>query len=126
MLQISCPWCGLRDQTEFSYGGEAHIVRPLDPQALSDSEWAEYLFMRDNPKGKAREQWVHSAGCRRWFNVIRDTVSYKIIRVYVGADPDISAQAVSPAQTGSENEEISLDFDQPVGLEPNADRDLSK
>ena len=46
MLNINCPWCGLRDQTEFSYGGEAHIVRPKDPDALSDDEWGHYLFFR--------------------------------------------------------------------------------
>jgi hypothetical protein len=30
VLLIPCPWCGLRDEIEFSYGGEAHIVRPRD------------------------------------------------------------------------------------------------
>ncbi|MDH3713535.1 MAG: sarcosine oxidase subunit delta [Gammaproteobacteria bacterium] len=88
MLHIECPWCGPRDQSEFSYGGEAHIVRPTDPDALSDEQWADYLFMRANPKGKHREQWCHSAGCRRWFNVVRDTVSYEIVAVYrVGETP---------------------------------------
>ncbi len=28
MLLIPCPWCGPRDETEFTYGGEAHIVAP--------------------------------------------------------------------------------------------------
>ena len=88
MLQIACPWCGPRDETEFSYGGEAHIARPEDPYALSDAEWAEYLFMRTNPKGAHREQWCHTHGCRRWFNVERDTVSYAILSVYkVGEQP---------------------------------------
>jgi sarcosine oxidase, subunit delta len=88
MLQINCPWCGPRDETEFSYGGEAHIARPADPYALSDAEWADYLFMRTNPKGVHREQWCHSHGCRRWFNVERDTVSYAILSVYkVGEQP---------------------------------------
>lgn len=82
MLMIKCPWCGERDESEFSYGGEAHIVRPLKPQDLSDAEWADYLFMRKNTRGVHREQWVHSAGCRRWFNVVRDTVSYEIRSVY--------------------------------------------
>ena len=50
MLLIDCPYCGTRDQSEFSYGGEAHIVRPLKPDSLSDEEWADYLFMRTNPK----------------------------------------------------------------------------
>jgi heterotetrameric sarcosine oxidase delta subunit len=82
MLEIPCPWCGPRDQCEFSYGGEAHIVRPLQPESLNDAEWADYLYMRKNLKGKNREQWCHSAGCRRWFNVVRDTISNQIQAVY--------------------------------------------
>ena len=46
MFLINCPFCGERDQSEFSSGGEAHIVRPKQPTELSDDEWAEYLFMR--------------------------------------------------------------------------------
>ena len=40
MLLIPCPYCGPREETEFSYGGEAHIERPNEPDALSDTEWA--------------------------------------------------------------------------------------
>jgi len=88
MLWIACPWCGPREETEFSYGGEAHIVRPTNPEAASDAEWADYLFMRKNTQGHHREQWLHSAGCRRWFNVERDTMSYEILSVYkVGEQP---------------------------------------
>ncbi len=88
MLLINCPWCGPRDQSEFSYGGEAHIVRPTDTDALSDQEWADYLFNRENPKGEHKEQWCHAQGCRRWFNAMRNTVTYKISHVYkVGETP---------------------------------------
>ena len=94
MLQIVCPWCGPRDEHEFTYGGEAHIVRPSDPDALSDEEWADYLFMRTNTKGVFREQWCHSAGCRRWFNAERDTVSYEFKTVYkVGEKPGEDSDA---------------------------------
>ena len=82
MLLIHCPWCGPRDESEFSYGGEAHIDRPKDPYALSDEAWADYIFMRKNPSGYHLEQWAHSSGCRRWFNVERDTVTYKITSAY--------------------------------------------
>ena len=82
MLLIVCPWCGSRAETEFSYGGEAGIVRPPDPDALSDAEWADYLFNRANPCGAHRELWNHAHGCRRWFVVERDTVSYRIERSY--------------------------------------------
>lgn len=87
MLLIECPWCGYRDQSEFSYGGEAHIVRPEHPGRLSDAEWADYLFMRSNPKGRHLEQWCHTHGCRRWFNAVRDTVSYRVSAVYEMGEP---------------------------------------
>lgn len=94
MLLIPCPWCGERDEGEFAYGGQAHIVRPLDPAACSDAEWADYLFMRDNPRGRHLEQWQHVYGCRRWFNVVRDTVSYAISASY---PPSEAAPAVEGA-----------------------------
>lgn len=82
MLQIPCPYCGPREETEFSYGGEAHIMRPENPDAMSDADWGDFLFMRRNTKGVFFERWVHAHGCRRWFNVARDTVTYEILAVY--------------------------------------------
>ena len=82
MLLIECPWCGPRDESEFSYGGEAHIVRPEEPDRLTDEEWADYLFMRKNPRGRHLEQWWHAHGCRQWFNAERDTVTSEIVRIY--------------------------------------------
>ena len=82
MFLITCPWCGPRAESEFSCGGEAHIARPLDTDALTDAEWGDYLFMRKNPKGLHREQWLHTSGCRRWFNAERDTVSYRFSKFY--------------------------------------------
>ena len=78
MLMIECPWCGPRAESEFSCGGEADIARPLDTDTLTDKEWGDYLFMRKNPRGVHREQWMHAQGCRRWFMATRDTVSYNI------------------------------------------------
>lgn len=82
MMLISCPHCGPRDEVEFAYGGQAHVPYPDDPYALSDREWAEYLFYRDNPKGRFAEQWHHSIGCRKWFNAIRDTHTYEFHATY--------------------------------------------
>ena len=88
MLYIKCPWCGWRDESEFSYGGEAHIERPKDPEAVSDEQWADYLFFGSNTRGEFRERWVHSAGCRCWFNAVRDTVSYEFKAFYrMGEQP---------------------------------------
>ena len=93
MLQIACPHCGPRDENEFSCGGEAHIVRPTQPDTISDAEWADYLFMRSNPKGALAERWCHTLGCRRWFNVERDTVTHAILRVYAMGAPRGSGSA---------------------------------
>ena len=87
-MLITCPHCGPRDETEFSCGGEAHIARPLGSEAMNDAEWADYLFMRKNPKGVHYERWNHARGCRRWFNVARHTVTHEILAVYrMGEQP---------------------------------------
>ena len=54
MFLIRCPWCGERDVSDFAYGGEAHIARPTNAEAMSDAEWAGYVFLRSNPKGVHR------------------------------------------------------------------------
>ena len=88
MFIIKCPYCGERDQSEFSCGGEAHIVRPKNPPDLTDDQWADYLFMRKNIKGVQFERWNHSYGCRRWFNVARNTATDQILEIYsMGEQP---------------------------------------
>ena len=83
MLQIYCPYCAeLREEQEFHYAGEAHIVRPKEPESVSEQTWGEYLFHRKNPKGIHQELWLHSAGCRKYFNVSRNTVTYVIEQTY--------------------------------------------
>ncbi|MDR6438871.1 sarcosine oxidase subunit delta [Paenarthrobacter nicotinovorans] len=101
MLLISCPNCGPRDETEFHYGGQAHVAYPESPNDLTDREWAEYLFYRENTKGTFAERWVHSTGCRQWFNMLRDTVSYEIHSIYgMGqARPDIPGAGTSKSET---------------------------
>ena len=102
MLLIPCPWCGLREQTEFSCHGQAHIVRPDDPAALSDEEWSDYLFLRDNPKGVHRERWMHAFGCRRFFNLVRHTVSGEIAAAYPpGDNPPADFSASAPADSST-------------------------
>jgi sarcosine oxidase, subunit alpha len=87
MLLIPCPWCGPRDEAEFHYGGQAHVPYPEDSAALTDQEWARYLFFRDNPKGPFAERWSHAAGCRRWFNAVRNTATNEILAVYRTGEP---------------------------------------
>ncbi len=82
MLIINCPYCGERDQSEFSNGGQAHVARPKDPEKLNDKEWSEYVFVRSNPKGVFFERWVHTHGCRKWFNAARNTSTDEILKIY--------------------------------------------
>lgn len=82
MLQITCPYCGQRDETEFQFGGEAHIIRPPKPSIITDEEWTDYLYFRDNPKGVHYERWRHLHGCGQWFNMARNTVTHEILNVY--------------------------------------------
>jgi sarcosine oxidase subunit delta len=93
MLHIHCPYCQeQREEEEFHCCGEAHIARPLQPEALSDEAWGDYLFFRKNPRGIHHEMWHHTAGCRRYFNVTRDTLSYEILETYpLGTQPTIRA-----------------------------------
>lgn len=87
MLLITCPFCGSRDETEFQCGGQSHITRPEPYDQVSDETWCDYLYVRINPKGVHLERWVHAAGCRRWFNVARDTVTHEIKAVYKMGEP---------------------------------------
>jgi heterotetrameric sarcosine oxidase delta subunit len=86
MLLIPCPWCGDRSDVEFVGGGQAHVERPA--MSVTDAEWGRYLHYRENAKGQQAERWFHAYGCRRWFNVVRDTVTHEI----AGAYPMGSAQ----------------------------------
>lgn len=76
MQLISCPYCGPREEVEFHYGAASGVAYPPDPSALDDTQWSQYLFFRPNPKGELTERWCHAAGCRQWFTVRRDTVTY--------------------------------------------------
>jgi len=77
MLRFSCPICGLRDETEFTYGGDATLVRPAHDDTDAD-HWHDFVFLRDNPRGAHREYWHHVQGCRQWLVVERDTLTHAI------------------------------------------------
>jgi sarcosine oxidase, subunit delta len=82
MLLIACPHCGERPEVEFSYGGQAHLARPRSPSELTDEQWADYLYRRDNVKGVQAERWRHLHGCGRFFNALRDTTTDRFLATY--------------------------------------------
>lgn len=94
MLMIHCPYCDeLLPEAEFAYAGQAHVVRADRPSELSDEEWEKFLFIRDNAKGIHFERWRHIHGCGRYFNVVRNTITDKILMTYKAGEPkpDISS-----------------------------------
>ena len=87
MLLIPCPYCGPRPESEFRYGGEAHIARAETPSALDDSAWENFLYLRTNPKGLHAERWRHIHGCARFFNAVRDTTTDHFVVTYKVGEP---------------------------------------
>ena len=76
MQLFPCPFCGPREESEFHYGGEVGNLRP-DGAYVTADRWADYLYMRDNPKGASREIWMHLT-CGEFFAMERDTVSHRV------------------------------------------------
>lgn len=89
MLRIACPVCGLRDEVEFRYRGDASVVRPA-PDA-EEAVFYDYVFTRDNPKGRHVEWWQHVQGCRAVLKAVRDTVSHEI--AWTGLPDDVPPEA---------------------------------
>jgi len=79
MLQLACPWCGVRDEAEFRYRGDATVRRPDPSAADAARQFYEYVYLRDNPMGPHDELWLHSGGCRSWFKVRRNTRTHDIV-----------------------------------------------
>ena len=80
-MRIKCPVCGERPLEEFTYRGDATVTRPAlaDPSAMA--EWHDYVYLRDNPKGRHREHWCHASGCGAWLVVGRDPYTHEISSV---------------------------------------------
>ena len=95
MLLITCPYCGQRPELEFRNMGEAHIARTPFSATITDEDWAEFLYLRSNPKGLIAERWRHIHGCARFFNAVRHTVSDKFVMTYKAGEPRPDLQALA-------------------------------
>ncbi len=116
-MLITCPYCGPRDSSEFTYQREGGATRP-DPSSTDQAAWNAYVYERDNIAGDHEEIWQHAGGCRTHIRLTRNTLTHKISQTafarptqtdkapYVrkaGADPTKPVKAVSksakPART---------------------------
>lgn len=91
MIRIPCPHCGLRDEAEFTYRGDATAVRP-DADAPVEA-FHDYVYARRNPRGWHLEWWYHSGGCRQFLKVVRHTMTHEVHAVGLAtADMEIPAE----------------------------------
>jgi len=75
---LRCPNCGVREVTDFGYGGEISTRPSGQPTAR---ERNEYVYFRTNVAGVQREWWHHRSGCRAWFIAERDTRTNEVLSV---------------------------------------------
>ena len=85
MLRIECPWCGVRDETEFRYRGDASRSPPAATASLV--EFCAQTYTRENPRGWHLEWWLHVGGCRKLLKVVRHTDTHEICTVGHAQDP---------------------------------------
>lgn len=77
-MLIPCPWCGLRDEREFDFGGSDVKFPDIgSPQVTSTEAWNEAVHIRENTKGDSRELWYHRSGCERWISLTRSSVTHE-------------------------------------------------
>ncbi len=106
MMLLPCPWCGYRNVSEFAYGGEL-VTRP-DPATTTRDEWRAYLYLRDNPAGLLREGWYHRAGCRQYFQAVRDTTDNTVLQTSRLPDATGAADSVEGAVHRLDNDEAAV------------------
>ena len=86
-MRIKCPFCGERSLDEFTYYGDATVLRPNPSDADAVRKFTEYVYLRDNKAGAHQELWYHHAGCRAWLKVTRDTNTHLIDKITATAKP---------------------------------------
>lgn len=79
MKMMRCPLNGLRNISEFSYGGE--LKHMPDQNTCTDEAWADYVFNKNNTAGIVLEWWMHTPS-NYWFIAERHTVTDEIIRTF--------------------------------------------
>jgi heterotetrameric sarcosine oxidase delta subunit len=87
---LTCPNCGPREVTDFSFGGE---VNPRPTARPGKRELGAYNYFRRNVAGVQWEWWFHRSGCGAWFLAERDTRTNQVLFTEL------------PSRTGGENPE---------------------
>ncbi len=85
-MLIKCPHCGTRPVEEFTFLGDADVKRPATTDPSSMDQWFDYVYLRDNPKGRFNEYVHHSGGCRAWLVITRDTQTHEVFGCVTARD----------------------------------------
>jgi heterotetrameric sarcosine oxidase delta subunit len=97
---LTCPNCGVREVTDFGYGGE---ISSRPSEAPSFRELNTYVYFRRNVAGVQREWWFHRSGCRAWFVAERDTRTNEVLSTSLPGQGDPAGEAgVTAAETGGD------------------------
>jgi heterotetrameric sarcosine oxidase delta subunit len=81
IVRLRCPYCGERDAEEFVTLGSIPGSRPDADVPGALAAFHDYVYLRENPLGPNAELWYHSAGCRSWLRVTRDTRTHEVLDV---------------------------------------------
>ncbi len=84
-MRIRCPYCGERSNDEFTMLGDADALMAR-PANTDSAAFHDYVYQRANTAGTHRELWYHSAGCRRWLVVERDTRTHAVLGTTLATD----------------------------------------
>ena len=84
---LTCPNCGIREVTDFGFGGELSKRPAARP---SPRELNAYVYFRRNVAGVQREWWHHRSGCRAWVLAERDTRTNRVHWTALPADAPAS------------------------------------
>jgi sarcosine oxidase subunit delta len=85
-MLIKCPHCGTRPAEEFTFLGDARPERPASNDPATMEQWFDYVYLRDNPRGRFDEYVHHSGGCRAWLVVTRNTQTHEVFATVTARD----------------------------------------
>jgi sarcosine oxidase subunit delta len=94
---LTCPNCGVREVTDFAFGGE---LNPRPKETPSLRELGRYNYFRDNVAGVQQEWWLHRSGCGEWFIAERNTLTNVTDVFGEGACAPDSARAAAGGRDG--------------------------
>jgi sarcosine oxidase subunit delta len=90
---LECPNCGMREVTDFAFGGEVSTRPHERPRSLRDL--SSYNYFRRNVAGQQREWWFHRSGCRAWFLAERNTRTNEVLWTALPLDASPAGDAAS-------------------------------